>query len=225
MQRPQIVTMEEWQAERAVLLEHEKEETHRLDALAAERRRLPMVRIERDYVFEGPDGPVRFPELFEGRNQLVLYHFMFAPGTTEPCSGCSGVPTTSANLTHLHQRDTTFALMSRAPRDELVSYQERMGWEHLTWYSSFANTFNRDFGLTTDRGETFSLRAYLRDGDDVFLTYATQGRGVDRMRLDLNLLDITAYGRQEEWEDSPEGWPQTPVGWWRRHDEYEGAIR
>jgi predicted dithiol-disulfide oxidoreductase (DUF899 family) len=116
--------------------------------------------------------------------------------------------------------------MSRAPRDELAAYQQRMGWNQLRWYSSFANTFNRDFGLTMDRGEIFSLRCYLRDGDDVFLTYATSSRGVDRLRFDFDVLDLTAFGRQETWEDSPAGWPQTePYRWWRRSDEYEGAIR
>jgi predicted dithiol-disulfide oxidoreductase (DUF899 family) len=225
MERPQIVTMDEWQVARDALLEHEKASTRALDALAAERRTLPMVRIEQDYVFEGPDGPTRFAELFEGRRQLILYHFMFGPGEQRPCTGCSTFTDNIGDLTHLNQRDTTFALMSRAPRDELVAFEQRMGW-NLTWYSSFANSFNRDFGLTTDRGETFGLNVYLREGDEVFLTYRTNGRGVDRLRFDFNLLDLTPFGRQETWEDSPEGWPQTPpYEWWRRHDEYEGAIR
>jgi predicted dithiol-disulfide oxidoreductase (DUF899 family) len=225
MERPQIVTMNEWQAARDVLLEREKASTRALDALAAERRRLPMVRIEQDYVFEGPDGPARFAELFEGRRQLVVYHFMFAPGQERPCPGCSTFTDNIGDLTHLNERDTTFALMSRAPRDELEAFRQRMGWQ-LTWYSSFANSFNRDLGLTTDAGETFALKVYLRDGDDVFLTYSTTARGVDRLRLDFNLLDLTPFGRQEAWEDSPEGWPQTePYRWWRLHDEYEGAIR
>jgi predicted dithiol-disulfide oxidoreductase (DUF899 family) len=113
--------------------------------------------------------------------------------------------------------------MSLAPRAELEAFEERMGWD-LTWYSSFASSFNRDLGLTTESGETFGLHVYLRDGDDVFLTYRTAARGVDRLRLDFNLLVLTPYGRQETWEDSPEGWPQTPpYRWWRRHDEY-GAL-
>ncbi|MEO9173984.1 MAG: DUF899 domain-containing protein [Gaiellales bacterium] len=225
MERPQIVTMDEWQVSRDALLEREKASTRALDALAAERRRLPMVRIEQDYIFEGPNGPARFVDLFEGRRQLVVYHFMFGPGEERPRVGCSSFTDNIGDLTHLNERATTFALMSRAPRDELVVYEQRMGWD-LTWYSSFANSFNRDFGLTTDRGETFGLHVYLRDGEDVFLTYRTNGRGVDRLRLDFNLLDLTPFGRQETWEDSPEGWPQTaPYQWWRRRDEYEGAIR
>jgi predicted dithiol-disulfide oxidoreductase (DUF899 family) len=223
MAMPKIVSEAEWQDARAALLVEEKAATRALDALAAERRRLPMVRIDKDYVFEGLDGDVRLADIFEGRRQLLIYHFMFGPGE-DPCTGCSSFTDNVGNLSHLHARDTTFALMSRAPLDELLEYEQRMGWE-LPWYSSYGNDFNRDFGLTTDAGETFGLNAYLRDGDDVFLTYRTNARGVDRLRLDFNLLDLTPYGRQEEWEDSPEGWPQTPAyRWWRRHDEYPSGV-
>jgi predicted dithiol-disulfide oxidoreductase (DUF899 family) len=223
MAMPKIVSEAEWQDARAALLVKEKAATRALDALAAERRRLPMVRIDKDYVFEGLDGDVRLADIFEGRRQLLIYHFMFGPGE-DPCTGCSSFTDNVGNLSHLHARDTTFALMSRAPHDELLEYEQRMGWG-LPWYSSYANDFNRDFGLTTDAGETFGLNAYLRDGDDVFLTYRTNARGVDRLRLDFNLLDLTPYGRQEEWEDSPEGWPQTPAyRWWRRHDEYPSGV-
>jgi predicted dithiol-disulfide oxidoreductase (DUF899 family) len=223
MAMPKSVSEAEWQDARAALLVKEKAATRALDALAAERRRLPMVRIDKDYVFEGLDGDVRLADIFEGRGQLLIYHFMFGPGE-DPCTGCSSFTDNVGNLSHLHARDTTFALMSRAPLDELLEYEQRMGWD-LPWYSSYGNDFNRDFGLTTDAGETFGLNAYLRDGDDVFLTYRTNARGVDRLRLDFNLLDLTPYGRQEEWEDSPEGWPQTPAyRWWRRHDEYPSGV-
>jgi predicted dithiol-disulfide oxidoreductase (DUF899 family) len=223
MAMPKIVSEAEWQDARAALLVKEKAATRALDALAAERRRLPMVRIDKDYVFEGLDGQVRLADIFEGRRQLLVYHFMFGPGE-DPCTGCSSFTDNVGNLSHLHARDTTFALMSRAPLDELQEYEQRMGWD-LPWYSSYGNDFNRDFGLTTDAGETFGLNVYLRDGDDVFLTYRTNARGVDRLRLDFNLLDLTPYGRQEEWEDSPEGWPQTPAyRWWRRHDEYPSGV-
>ncbi|MDX6526724.1 MAG: hypothetical protein QOI43_2235 [Gaiellales bacterium] len=224
MAMPKIEREAEWQDARAAQLVKEKAATRALDALAAERRRLPMVRIDKDYVFEGLDGDVRLADIFEGRRQLLIYHFMFGPGEQEPCAGCSSFTDNVGNLSHLHARDTTYALMSRAPLDELLEYEQRMGWD-LPWYSSFGNDFNRDFGLTTDAGETFGLHAYLRDGDDVFLTYRTNARGVDRLRLDFNLLDLTPYGRQEEWEDSPEGWPQTPAyRWWRRHDEYPSGV-
>jgi predicted dithiol-disulfide oxidoreductase (DUF899 family) len=223
MAMPKIVREAEWQDARAALLVKEKAATRALDALAAERRRLPMVRIDKDYVFEGVDGEVRLADIFEGRRQLLVYHFMFGPGE-DPCTGCSSFTDNVGNLSHLHARDTTFALMSRAPLDELLEYEARMGWD-LPWYSSHGNDFNRDFGLTTDAGETFGLNIYLRDADDVFLAYRTNARGVDRLRLDFNLLDLTPYGRQEEWEDSPEGWPQTPAyGWWRRHDEYASGV-
>jgi predicted dithiol-disulfide oxidoreductase (DUF899 family) len=223
MAMPKIVSEAEWQDARAALLVKEKAATRALDALAAERRRLPMVRIDKDYVFEGLDGDVRLADIFEGRRQLLIYHFMFGPGE-DPCTGCSSFTDNVGNLSHLHARDTTFALMSRAPLDELLEYEQRMGWD-LPWYSSHGNDFNRDFGLTTDAGETFGLNAYLRDGDDVFLIYRTNARGVDRLRLDFNLLDLTPYGRQEEWEDSPEGWPQTlAYRWWRRHDEYPSGV-
>jgi predicted dithiol-disulfide oxidoreductase (DUF899 family) len=223
MAMPKIVSEAEWQDARAALLVKEKAATRALDALAAERRRLPMVRIDKDYVFEGLDGDERLADIFEGRRQLLIYHFMLGPGE-DACTGCSSFTDNVGNLSHLHARDTTFALMSRAPLDELMEYEQRMGWD-LPWYSSYGNHFNRDFGLTTDAGETFGLNAYLRDGDDVFLTYRTNARGVDRLRLDFNLLDLTPYGRQEEWEDSPEGWPQTPAyRWWRRHDEYPSGV-
>jgi predicted dithiol-disulfide oxidoreductase (DUF899 family) len=139
-----------------------------------------------------------------------------------PCEGCSTFTDNVGDLTHLQQRDTTFALTSRAPVAELQAFERRMGWT-VPWYSTYGSDFNHDFGLTTADGrETFGLSVFLRDGDEVFRTYHTNGRGVDRLRLDFNLLDLTPFGRQEQWEDSPAGWPQTPpYGWWRLHDEYE----
>ena len=224
MAMPRSASRSEWQEARAALLVKEKEATRALDALAAERRRLPMVRIDKDYTFEGPDGVLRLLDIFEGRRQLAIYHFMFAPGETTPCAGCSSFTDNIGDLSHLHARDTTFALMSLAPLDELEAYRRRMGWE-LPWYSSFGSDFNADFGLTHPQGETFSLNVYVRDGNDVFQTYSTASRGVDRLRFDFNILDLTPFGRQETWEDSPEGWPQTaPYSWWRRHDEYPAGV-
>jgi predicted dithiol-disulfide oxidoreductase (DUF899 family) len=223
MAMPEIVSRGEWQEARAALLAKEKDATRALDALAAERRRLPMVRIEKDYVFEGPGGVVRLADIFEGRSQLAVYHFMFGPGETEPCAGCSSFTDNIGSLAHLHARDTSFALMSRAPLGELEAYRRRMQWD-LPWYSSYRSDFNEDFGLTLDGHETFGFNVYLRDGADVYQTYSTAARGVDRLRFDFNVLDHTPYGRQEAWEDSPDGWPQTPAySWWRRHDEY--AVR
>jgi predicted dithiol-disulfide oxidoreductase (DUF899 family) len=219
---PNVVSEAEWRVARDELLVKEKEATRALDALAAERRRLPMVAIEKDYELVGPDGKVRFSDLFDGRRQLIVYHFMFGPGE-DPCTGCSSFTDNIADLTHLRARDTSFVLISRAPYEEIVAFKERMGWT-VPWYSSFESDFNYDFRVSSDRGEIFALSVFLRDGDDIYRSYVTSSRGVDRLRLDFNLLDLTPFGRQEEWEDSPEGWPQTEAyAWWRKHDEYRAV--
>lgn len=226
MNLPPIVSPSEWQTARERLLTKEKELTRALDQLAAQRRRLPMVRVEKEYEFEGPDGAASLVDLFEGRRQLVLYSFMFGPGGT-PCTGCSSFVDNVGHLAHLQARDTSFVLVSRAPLAEIARFKLRMGW-NVPWYSSFGSDFNYDFGVSTDDGETFGLSVFLRDETDVFRTYFTDARGVDRLRLDFNLLDLTPLGRQEEWEDSPDGWPQGPAYvWWRKHDEYDGqpALR
>ncbi len=221
---PQIVSQAEWQAARDRLLAREKAATRAQDALAAERRRLPMVRIEKDYLFEGPQARKRLPELFDGRRQLILYHFMFAAGVdgwpTSGCPGCSFFVDNISHLAHLHARDTSLVLVSCAPLARIAAYQKRMGWT-VPWYSSSGNDFNVDFGVTTDEGETFGLSVFLRDGDKVFRTYFTTRRGVEALGSTWTFLDLTPFGRQENWEDSPAGWPQTPpYEWWRRHDEY-----
>jgi predicted dithiol-disulfide oxidoreductase (DUF899 family) len=219
MALPPIVSTTEWQAARDELLVKEKQATRALDALAAERRRLPMVRIDKEYVFEGPHGKAALNDLFGGHRQLVVYHFMFGPGS-DPCTGCSSFTDNIPDLSHLHARDTTLALISRAPLGEIRTYQQRMGWI-VPWYSSFGSDFNEDLGLTIGGGEVFGLSVFLRDGATVYRTYFTDARGVDRLRMDFNLLDLTPFGRQETWEDSPAGWPQTsPYIWWRKHDEY-----
>jgi predicted dithiol-disulfide oxidoreductase (DUF899 family) len=224
---PQVVSQAEWEAARAKLLAKEKEATKGRDALAAERRRLPMVRIDKAYVFEGPDGKVSLLDLFAGRRQLILYHFMFAPevdGWPEAgCVGCSSFADSIGNLAHLHARDTSFVLVSRAPSANIERYQKRMGWT-VPWFSSFGSDFNVDFSLTTDEGEDHGLSVFLRDGDDVYRTYFTSRRGCETLGSTWSFLDLTPLGRQENWEDSPAGWPQTPpYEWWRRHDEYEVA--
>lgn len=213
---PQIVSEQEWMDARDKLLVKEKELTRALDALAAERRRLPMVRIGKDYMFEGPGGPARLLDLFDGRRQLVVYHFMMAPGASQGCTGCSSFVDNIGHLAHLNARDTTFILVSPAPLSQIQPFKDRMGW-NLPWFSSNGNEFNNDMGA----GDGFGLSVFLRDGDEVFRTYFTASRGVDRIRADFNLLDLTPFGRQETWEDSPEGWPQTqPYIWWRLHDDY-----
>lgn len=224
MNHPTIVSREEWQHARDQLLVKEKAATHAKDALAAERRRLPMVRIEKDYVFDSPDGKASLLDLFEGRRQLIIYHFMFAPDVdgwpSAGCPGCSMVIDHIGPLAHVHARDTSFAVVSRAPLANLEGYKKRMGWK-VPWYSSDGTSFNEDFGVTTPEGETFGLSVFLRMGDDVFQTYFTTDRALEALDANFTLLDWTALGRQEDWEDSPEGWPQSePYVWWRRHDQY-----
>jgi predicted dithiol-disulfide oxidoreductase (DUF899 family) len=226
---PPVVSPAEWQAAHEALLAKEKEATRTRDALAAERRRQPMVRIEKDYAFEGPDGTARLLDLFEGRRQLIVYHFMFGPTQDVGCDGCSMVVDQIGHLAHFHARDTSFALISRAPIAKIEPYKQRMGWT-TPWYSSFDSDFNVDFGVSPDTprpteyqdGETFGLSVFLRDGDQVFRTYFTSKRGVEALGSVWTFLDLTPLGRQETWEDSPEGRPQTaPYDWWRRHDEYD----
>lgn len=222
---PTIVSRAEWKAAHEKLLAKEKAATRARDALAAERRRQPMVRIDKDYVFDGPNGKVRLLDLFGGRRQLVLYHFMFAPDVDgwpdAGCPGCSFFVDQIGHLSHLNARDTSFALVSRAPLANIQRYQKRMGWT-VPWVSSAGTEFNADFGVTTDAGETFGLSVFLRDGDSICCTYFTTGRGVEALGSTWTFLDLTPLGRQEDWENSPTGWPQTPpYQWWNRHDEYK----
>ena len=217
--RPPVVSAEQWQAASAALLAKEKELTRALDALAAERRRLPMVTLDANkYRFTAPDGSdVGLPDLFDGHRQLVIYHFMLEPGQDWLCGGCCTLTDNLDNQAqpHLGARDTRLILMARAPQQEIEPVRQRMGWK-VPFYSSYRSDFNDDMGLTA-----FGLSVLLRDGDEVFRTYFTTARGVDRLRLDFNLLDLTPYGRQEQWEDSPGGWPQVPtMSWLRLHDEY-----
>lgn len=223
MALPHVVSPAEWQAARDRLLVQEKELTLALDALAARRRRLPMVRVDKDYVFEGSHGKASLVDLFDGRRQLIVYHFMFGPGfegwPSGGCEGCSMFADHIGHLAHLHARDTSLVLVSPAPVPDIERYRERMGWT-APWYST-SDDFNADFGVTTG----FGLNVFLRDGEDVFRTYFTTGRGVEALGSTWTFLDLTPLGRQETWEDSPEGWPQTPpYQWWRRHDEYENSA-
>jgi predicted dithiol-disulfide oxidoreductase (DUF899 family) len=231
MELPRVVPETEWRAALDGLRAKEKEHTRASDALAAERRRLPRVRVEKDYVFEGPDGPVGLLDLFGGRRQLLLYNFMLGPNQEEGCDGCSMVVDQIPHLAHLHARDTSFALVSRAGIDRIEQYRKRMGWT-IPWVSSFDSDFNVDFGFSPEEpdsnayqdGESFGLSVFLRDGEEVFRTYETRDRGVEALGSVWTFLDLTPLGRQENWEDSPPGYPQTaPYEWWRRHDEYEVA--
>ena len=220
MNRPQVVSQQEWQTARDALLIREKQLTRELDALAADRRRLPMVRLDAaKYQFTAPDGsPASLTELFDGHRQLIVYHFMLEPGQDWICGGCATLTDNfdAQSQPHLSARSTRLIMMARAPLPEIEAVRQRFGWT-LPMYSSSGTDFNDDLGLNG----LFGLSVFLRDGDEVFRTYFTTARGVDRLRLDFNLLDLTPYGRQEAWEDSPAGWPQDPtMSWLRLHDEY-----
>lgn len=218
---PKVVSVDEWQIAIDTLLIKEKELTRLRDALNAERRRLPMVKIDKKYVFEGTNGKIDLLTLFEGRQQLIVYHFMFDPDWDEGCDGCSWVVDAMSHPAHLHARDTSLVLVSRAPLEKLERYKRRMGW-NLPWYSSFGSDFNFDFGVTTDEGEQHGASALIRDGNDIYRTYFTGARGVEYLGSHWTYLDLTPFGRQENWEDSPQGWPQTePYTWMRRHDDYD----
>ena len=219
MNTPPTVSPREWDAAREELLVKEKELTRTRDALAAERRRMPRMAVEKEYSFEGPDGRVGLADLFDGRRQLIVYRFFFEPGVAgwpaSGCPGCSFLADQVAHLAHLNARDTTLAFISRAPQPEIGRWRERMGWE-IPWYT-ITDDFAADFGVE----EWHGTNAFIREGDRVLRTYFVDARGDEAMGSTWSYLDITALGRQEEWEDSPEGYPQTPpYQWWRLHDEY-----
>jgi predicted dithiol-disulfide oxidoreductase (DUF899 family) len=224
---PMVVSENEWRVASEALLAKEKALTRARDALAAERRSLPMVKVEKRYVFDGAEGEVSLLDLFEGRPQLLLYHFMFAPGVNGwPSAGCPGCSMFTDNIgqfapAQLNARGVSLALVSRAPLANIAAYRKRMSWPHR-WVSSANNTFNVDFAMTTPEGEMHGLSVFLRRGEEIFRTYFTSRRGSEALGNVWGFLDATPYGRQEVWEDSPPGWPQTaPYQWWRRHDEYQ----
>jgi predicted dithiol-disulfide oxidoreductase (DUF899 family) len=217
---PQIVSLAQWQRARDELLAEEKAATRARDALAAKRRRLPMVKIDKDYVFEGATGQAGLIDMFDGRRQLIVYHVMFGPTWEEGCVGCSMSVDNIGHLSHLYARDTSLVLVSRAPQTRLKPFKQRMGWT-VPWYSSFGTNFNTDFGVTVGEEEKSGVSVFLRDGDSVYRTYFTSGRGDEMLGTVWSYLDLTPLGRQEAWEDSPAGWPQTPpYDWWRHHDKY-----
>jgi predicted dithiol-disulfide oxidoreductase (DUF899 family) len=222
---PDVVTREEWLGARQELLAREEAATRARDALNAQRRELPMVEIEKLYVFEGPDGKAELLDLFEGRSQLVVYHFMFGPDQDAGCPDCSAFLDQIGHLSHLRARGTEFAAVSRAPFTKLLPFKARMGWT-MPWYSSATSDFNQDFGFASDEGsrDLPGLSCFLRDGDRVYHTYSTTGRGLDGVGSVNSLLDLTALGRQEEWEE-PQGRASAlgaPAGSARvrYHDEY-----
>jgi predicted dithiol-disulfide oxidoreductase (DUF899 family) len=220
---PPVVSPVEWEAARQELLVKEKELTRARDALAAERRRMPRMEVEKEYRFEGPDGPTSLLDMFDGRRQLVVYRFFFEPGVRgwpeRGCGGCSFLADQVAHLAHLNARDTTLAFVSRAPQPDIERWKARMGWE-IPWYT-IVDDFDADFGVD----EWHGTNAFFREGDRIFRTYFVNNRGDESMGSTWSFLDLTALGRQEEWEDSPEGYPQSPpYQWWNLHDEYDKAA-
>ncbi len=213
MDSPKVVSRAEWLVARTALLEKEKEVTRARDMIAEERRKLPMVKVEKEYLFDGPNGRATLLDLFEGRRQLIVRHFMFAPGDTEGCIGCSMQTDSVGELAHLWARDTTFVLVSRAPRSDFEPFKARMGWK-MPWYSSFGSDFNYDFEVSTEQGESPGVSAFYRDGDDVFFTYSIFDRGGDIFKNFYNYLDITHLGRREDELEHP--WD-----WWRHKDRYD----
>lgn len=233
---PRIAGRDEWLAERFRLLEEEKELTRRYDGVNALRRRLPMVRLEKRYEFDGPHGRATLLDLFEGRRQLIVYHFMFDPEWEKGCPGCTGFVDSLGDLSTLGERNTSFALVSRAPLARLAAFRASKAWP-WPWFSSFGSDFNYDFHVTQDeriapveynyrakaelerrtdepwflKGEQHGLSVFFRVDDRVYHTYSTYGRGVERLTDAYSLLDLTPWGRQEDFEDSPEGWPQRPT--------------
>lgn len=237
MPQPKIVSRAEWLTARKQLLAKEKEATRQRDALNAERRKLPMVRVEKDYVFDGPNGPTTLRDLFKCRRQLIIYHFMFDPSWEEGCKSCSHlIDNVAGSIVHLGARDTSLAAVSLAPIGKVEAFRKRMGWD-FPWVSSFGNDFNKDFHVSIDvadddseynfssaaallkagkiwfaKGEMPGLSVFLREGDSVYHTYSVYQRGLDLLLNTYNCLDLTPLGRHEE------GAPGQ--SWIRHHDKY-----
>ena len=223
---PAVVSQDEWLEARVALLQKEKELTRAQDRLSAERRRLPMVKVDKNYTFDGPEGKVSLLDLFDGRHQLIVYHFMFDPAWENGCMGCTSYINAIGDLADLEERGVRFVIVSRAPLAKLEEYKAKKGWD-LPWYSSYGSDFNYDFHVTLDAavappvynyrpasgdgGEVPGTSVFFRIGDEIYHTYSTYARGGEYLTHSSALFDITPYGRQQDWADSPEGWPQFPT--------------
>jgi len=210
-----VVDKNQWQKARAELLEAEKALTAEHDRIAALRRSMPWVAVTNQYQFDLNGKTIGLSDLFDGRTQLIVYHHMFKPGDENPCSGCSMVIDNVGHLSHLHARDTSFAIVATASQTEIAAFQHRMQWNH-TWVST-TEAFNHDFDVT----DGFGLNVFIRDEQRIYRTYFTNGRGVEALGSNWSYLDLTPLGRQENWEVSPAGTTQSaPYQWWRLHDLY-----
>jgi predicted dithiol-disulfide oxidoreductase (DUF899 family) len=204
---PPIVDQAQWEAELAALRVREKAATRELDAIAAARRRLPMVELP-DYVLEGADGPTRLADVFDGARQLIVYHHMWEPGATWQCGGCTGFTSQFTRLEFLDAYDARFVIVTAGSIDEALAYKARVG-NKMAWYSSANSSFAADMGAPLGGG--FQVNVFLRDDETVYRTWNTQGRGTEQLSHSFPLIDLLPYGRQEEWQDSPPGWPQSPT--------------
>jgi predicted dithiol-disulfide oxidoreductase (DUF899 family) len=219
MQTPPVVSAQGWEASRQRLLVEEKELVRARDELAAQRRRMPWLAVDKPYEFDGPQGRVTLLDLFQGRRQLIVYRAFLEPGVDgwpeHACRGCSMIADHVGNLAHLNARNTTLVFASRAGQPDIARVKGRMGWQ-IPWYT-ITDDFDRDFGVD----EWHGTNAFIRDGERVFRTYFINNRGDEALGTTWSFLDMTALGRQEDWEDSPDGYPQSPpYAWWKWHDEY-----
>jgi len=208
---PPITDAGEWRRHVDELRVREKAATRELDAIAAQRRRLPMVEMP-DYILQGEDGPVRLVDVFEGKTQLITYHHMWWPGKDWQCPGCTGFTAQFTRLDFLEPYDARFVIVTQGEIGEALAYRAKVG-NRMTWYSTADSSFGADVDAPPDGG--FAVNVFLRDGDTVYRTWHTNGRGTEQLTHTFPLIDLLPYGRQEEWQDSPEGWPQHPAyeGW------------
>ncbi|UXY19753.1 DUF899 domain-containing protein [Streptomyces cynarae] len=204
---PPVVDTATWERRLEALRAREKAATRELDAIAAERRRLPMVEMP-DYTLEGEDGPVRLADVFEGKRQLIVYNHMWFAGKEWQCPGCTGFTSQYTRLEFLDDYDARFVVVTQGPIKEALAYKQRVG-NRMTWYSTANSSFGADVGAPPGGG--FAVNVFLRDGDTVYRTWHTNGRGTEQLSHSFALIDLLPYGRQEEWQDSPEGWPQSPT--------------
>lgn len=209
--KPPVVDVQTWRAALDDLRRREKAATRELDAIAAARRRLPMVKMD-DYTLAGADGPVRLVDVFDGRTQLITYHHMWEDGAEWQCGGCTGFTSQFTRLEFLDNYDARFVIVTNGPIEEALAYREKVG-NRMEWYSAAGTSFGADVDAAP--GEGFGVNVFLRDGDTVYRTWHTNGRGTEQLSHSFALIDLLPYGRQEEWQDSPEGWPSRPTysGW------------
>ena len=210
-QMPPVVDEQSWRAALAELRAREKAATRELDAIAAQRRRLPMVEMP-DYTLIGPDGPISLLEVFDGRAQLIVYNHMWNDGAEFQCGGCTSFTAPFPRLDFLNNYDARFVIVTNGPIDEALAYKARVG-NQMEWYSSSQSSFGTD--VDAGPGEGFAVNVFLRDGDTVYRTWHTNGRGTEQLSHTFALIDALPYGRREEWQESPDGWPRTPTysGW------------